>query len=102
MSEDYEWIDDANLNELVNRFQKMLKADMQFFFDVNEFEVIIDYFIDFQEFDKGRIAVRSALQQHPSGIGFKIRSAKLLAQKWKLLRGVRAIKPTRINRDCKR
>lgn len=83
MSEDYEWIDDTNLNELVNRFEKMLKADMQFFFDVNEFEVVIDYYIDFQEFDKARLAVEAALQQHPTGTGFNIRSAKLMAQSGK-------------------
>lgn len=83
MSEEYDWIDDTNLSELVNRFEKMLKTDMQFFFDVNEFEAVIDYFIDFQIFDKAKLAVDSALQQHPSYTGFKIRDAKLLAQKGK-------------------
>ena len=80
MSEDYEWIDDTNLHELVNRFEKMINAEMQFFFDVNEFEAVIDYYIDFQDFDKSKIAVESALLQHPSCSSFNIRSAKLLAQ----------------------
>ncbi len=83
MSEEYSWSDDTNHNELVVRFEKMLETDMHFFFDVNEFEIIIDYFIDFQILDKAKLAIDLALQQHPSYLGFKIKSAKLLAQNGK-------------------
>lgn len=79
MSEDFDWIDDNNVNELIQRFEKMLAAGLHFFFDVSEFESIIDYFIDFQEFDKANLAVESAMQQHPSVSSFNIKSAKLLA-----------------------
>ncbi len=79
MSEDFGWIEDNDLNELVQRFDKMIQANLHFFFDVNEFEAIIDYFIDFQEFDKARVAIDSAIQQHPRTSTFIIRNAKLNA-----------------------
>lgn len=79
MSEDFEWMEDNDLNDLIRRFDKMISANLHFFFDVSEFESIIDYFLDFQEFDKARLAIDSAFQQHPSVSAFNIRSAKLLA-----------------------
>ncbi len=79
MSEDNEWIDDNEIVELINRFDSMLAKDLHYFFDVAEFEAIIDYFLDFQIVEKAKIAIESAVQQHPSYLGFSLKSAKLSA-----------------------
>lgn len=79
MSEEFDWLGDDDLIALVDRFDAMLKAGMQYFFDVDEFESIVDYHFDMADFEKSKIAVEQALLQHPGNTGFKIRQARLMA-----------------------
>ena len=96
MNDEFRWIEDGDINDLISRFEKMLGSQMHLFFDVNEFEALVDYFIDFQEFDKAEIAIESALQQHPSVSSFIIRKAKLQALNGKYYEALEELNQTEL------
>jgi len=79
MSEDFDWIGEEALSSLVERFKDMLKKKMQYFFDVDEFEAIIDFFYDNADYELSQKAIEQALLQHPGYTGFRIREARILA-----------------------
>ncbi len=60
MSEELDWLGDRDVNALVKRFDTMLKADLQYFFDVDEFEIIIDYYFEIHDFNMARTAIEQA------------------------------------------
>jgi len=79
MGEELGWLGEQQFGELINRFELMVKDDMQYFFDVDEFEIIIDYYLDTQNLQMGEKAISEGLKQHPSCSDFDIRKARLLA-----------------------
>ncbi len=79
MDDDFGWDDELNVDELISRFEEMVKSNGSHFFDSNEFEAIIDYYLDFHILDRAKIAIDLALQLHPSQPGLKIKSARLMA-----------------------
>lgn len=79
MSEEFEWLGEQDPGDLINRFESMVKGELQYFFDVDEFETIIDYYLDIQDLQMSRNAISEGLKQHPSCSEFDIRKARLLA-----------------------
>jgi len=73
-----DWVNDDNLKELINRFQDAHSAGLQSFFDVDDFEAIIDFYLDSGMFNEANAAVEIAMEQHPSANGFQIRYARVL------------------------
>jgi len=67
---------EADLKALVKRFEKMLKSNEQYFFDVEEFEEIIDYYLDNQVLSKAKKALDIALAQHPGSSLFLLKQAR--------------------------
>ena len=65
--------------EIVNRFEKMLKNDEHYFFDVDDFEDIIEYYIEESNARKALKVIDFALLQHPDSFILLLRKAQLLA-----------------------
>lgn len=83
MDEELNWQQENDITVLVNRFEALLKAGKGHFFDVEEFEAIIDYYLDVQQTAMTRAAIEWAEAQHPGSNSFKIREARLLTQETK-------------------
>lgn len=82
MKEEFEEIfQDDESNELISRYEEMLKSDKQYFFDVFEFETIIDYYIDVNKSNYALNVVRFASQQHPNSINIQLKEAQVLIDK---------------------
>jgi predicted Zn-dependent protease len=79
MSEDFEMMDENQVNDLVNRYETMLEKDLPIYFDTDEFEIIIDYYFDNQAAGQAGQAIENALELFPSLAAFQIRKARLLA-----------------------
>ncbi len=79
MSEDFEMMDENQVNDLVSRFESMLNEGLQVYFDADEFEVIIDFYFEKQNSEKADKAIETALHLFPSASSFQIRKARLLA-----------------------
>lgn len=70
--------DNINLNELVERFEKMLKEKKHFFFDTEEYEDLIDYYLQLGETKLATKALDMGMEQYPGSTGLLIRQAQLL------------------------
>jgi tetratricopeptide (TPR) repeat protein len=69
--------------EVVKRYQDMLERQDTTFFDLYEYEFIIDHYIDQLRFKEAYIAVGHAMVQHPYSSSLKIRYIQLLIESGK-------------------
>jgi tetratricopeptide (TPR) repeat protein len=82
MKEEFEEIfHDEESNELVSRYEEMLKSNRKYFFDVFEFESIIDYYIDTNKANNALSVVKFAAQQHPNSLNLQLKEAQVLIDK---------------------
>ena len=75
-SESY-WYDDEMLRS-VSRYEDMLKNHTRCFFDVHEFEDIIDYYLDSENFTKAAVAADYAARIYPLASTIQLRMAEIL------------------------
>jgi len=73
--------EDGDLKAIIGRFENMLKRVKNFFFDVHEFEKIIDHYLDTNFFVKALDAVKFGKSQHPGSITLQIKEAQVYAEK---------------------
>ena len=79
MEEEYEEYSEEGVKELVARFEQTLSAGRPGYFDVEEFEEIIDYYDYNQNINRLEIALKTASDIHPHHISFKIKQAQRLS-----------------------
>ncbi len=65
--------------DLLKRYEEMLKSGSGVFFDADEFEIIIDSYLVGNQYAMALNAVDSALSQYPFSIDFLIQKAQLLS-----------------------
>ena len=68
--------DDDLTNEAVTRFEDMLENQRPAYFDAEEFELIIDYYMQNNNLRRSRQAVDLALAQHPDDVNLRIKNAR--------------------------
>jgi tetratricopeptide (TPR) repeat protein len=83
MNEERENTYDEEYDAIVKRYEDMLKKKKHFFFDVHEFEDIIDYYLDMNEFSNAANAVDHAIKQHPDSSIIKVKWAQILIDEGK-------------------
>ncbi len=82
MSEDFEnHFEEKDIFGIITRYQDMLKQHQSCFFDLFEFEDIIDYYIDNEEYSGAEEAIQIALKQYPFATSLKLRYARILTEK---------------------
>jgi len=64
------------LKQTLDRFKEMITSGKEYFFDVDQFEDLIDYFLDRGEFESSGEVLEHALKQHPFSNSIKIRLAQ--------------------------
>ena len=65
--------EDQNNNNLsLTRFESMLKTNSVFFFDADEFEEIIHYYLETGKIALAKKATKLGLEQHPTSINLKL------------------------------
>ena len=76
--DDNSWEEENNdeTGEAVSRFEDMLENQRPTYFDAEEFELIIDYYIQNNNLKRSRQAVDLALSQHPDDINLRIKNAR--------------------------
>lgn len=79
--------------EIVRRYERMRNNNETGFFDVVEFETIIDYYLELNDVHHASEAAESASRQHPASFSIQMRKAKVFIDKG---RPVDALKITRI------
>jgi len=81
MKDQYNYIFDEELEMVLQRFNEMLKAKEAKYFDVHEFEDIIDYYTDHQNLKYAELAVMHAKKQHPNIQSIKLKEVRLFLEK---------------------
>lgn len=87
-------------NELFSRFETMLSKKDIYYFDISEFNEIIEIYIDTSNLNRAKIAIELGLKQHPQSLELLVKKANLLVetQKYKeaktILNSVEKIEPS--------
>ncbi|HKL08156.1 MAG TPA: tetratricopeptide repeat protein [Bacteroidales bacterium] len=81
MKEDFEDFFSDDYNELVNRYEDMIKNKHQYFFDVYEFENIIDFYIETNKANNALNVVKFASKQHPGSLAIQLKKAQVFIDK---------------------
>lgn len=92
MSDDRDFaFEKEEILQTVRRYEKMKKNRTMSFFDVYEFENIIDYYIDSNESNSAYEAVFLASQQHPTSIPIQLKKAQVLVDKGETLQSIQIL-----------
>jgi predicted Zn-dependent protease len=74
----FEELEDEQLKTLVEKFDGMIQSGDRLFFDVEEFEMIIDHYLILNQLDKTNIAIKYAMEQYPHIASFMLKKAQML------------------------
>ncbi|GAB4282214.1 MAG: tetratricopeptide repeat protein [Marinilabiliales bacterium] len=93
MKNDWNFFQKPDLeNELIQRYKKMLHENSNYYFDVFEFEDIIDYYLSKNELKKAGQAVDIALNQHPNSTAIIYKKANVLYESKKYNKALEILK----------
>ncbi|CAA7196513.1 tetratricopeptide repeat protein [Chryseobacterium potabilaquae] len=67
-------------NELVKKFEEMMENNDEFYFDTEELEDIIVYYLELGDFNYADTAVNYGLRLHPNSLGIKIKKLEVLLE----------------------
>jgi tetratricopeptide (TPR) repeat protein len=89
MNENHEpFFEEEGIFESINRFEDMLNRNDSCYFDVFEFENIVDFYIDQHNFLNAKAAIERGLRQHPCSSSLKYRLAQIYIQNGKPSKGL--------------
>lgn len=69
--------EELNFQQNLRKFEEMLKFGRTSFFDVDDFEELIDYYLDIRNFRYAEKACAKALSQHPGAYGIRIKQVHI-------------------------
>ncbi|MFZ4931666.1 tetratricopeptide repeat protein [Chryseobacterium sp. Mn2064] len=67
-------------NELVKKFEEMMENNDEFYFDTEELEDIIVYYLELGDFNYADMAVSYGLKLHPNSLDIKIKKLEILLE----------------------
>jgi len=91
---------DSEFLELVRRYEEMISNSTRYYFDVDEFEDIIDHYINLGKLNHAHKATLHALRQHPASTSIQLKKSLILNEKGQpleSLRTLRAIEKIEVN-----
>ncbi len=83
---------EEEVRQTVQKFEKMRKNNENYFFDVIEFETIIDYYIESNNSIKAFEAAILASEQHPNSVSIQLRKARVLLDKGRAMETLKILK----------
>jgi tetratricopeptide (TPR) repeat protein len=83
---------EEEVKQAVQKFERMRRNNENYFFDVIEFESIIDYYIESNNPAQAFEAASMATEQHPHSVSIQLRKAKVLLDKGRAVETLRILK----------
>lgn len=74
------FFEEEEYSKIINRYKDMLSKNRSYYFDLYEFENIIDYYINSNDYKSALRSVRIGLSQHPYSISLKLKYAQILIE----------------------
>ncbi|MDX9928606.1 MAG: tetratricopeptide repeat protein [Bacteroidales bacterium] len=90
--EKYGFAHEREVEEVVRRFELMKRNNQNIFFDVSEFETIIDYYFENNNYAKAYDAAEIAVHQHPNSVPIQLRQARVLLDKGRAVETLRILR----------
>jgi len=87
-----DYINDDEVLDLVKRYHDMRCNNMVIFFDLCEYEIIIDYYLNEYNYQEAIIAIKLALVQHPYSLSLKLKHIQVLIETGKPARALSIIR----------
>jgi tetratricopeptide (TPR) repeat protein len=86
----------GNINEeaiaALNRYEEMLKYNKNYYFDIYEFEYLIDYYNDLNDLEKAENLIEYALKIHPNTSSILLKKAQILISKGQHFNSLKLLK----------
>lgn len=92
MEEDRLGYADEDVSGIVERYESTTKNNESAFFDVVEFETIIDYYLEHNDVSYAFEAAEAAFRQHPNSTSLQLRRAKVMIDKGRAVDALKTIK----------
>jgi tetratricopeptide (TPR) repeat protein len=93
MEEDkYGFSHEEEIKEVIQRFEKMKRNNENYFFDVVEFETIIDFYLESNNSVRAFEAATVATSQHPNSVSIQLRKARVLLDRGRAVEALRILK----------
>lgn len=83
---------EEEIRSAVQKFERMRSNNQSCFFDVIEFESIIDYYIESNNSLKAYEAAILAAEQHPNSVSIQLRKARVLLDRGRAVEALRILK----------
>jgi len=83
---------EEEIKQVIQRFERMKRNNESYFFDVIEFETIIDFYLESNNPAKAFDAATIATKQHPNSVSIQLRKAKVLLDKGRAVETLRILK----------
>jgi len=94
MEEEKHWFsqEEEDVSKVVQRFERMKRNNENYFFDVIEFETIIDYYLEHNNQARAFEAASIASRQHPNSVPIQLRNARVLLDRGRIAEALRILK----------
>jgi tetratricopeptide (TPR) repeat protein len=83
---------EEEVKQAVQKFERMRRNNEKYFFDVIEFESIIDYYIESNDPSQAYEAASMATQQHPHSVSIQVRKARVMLDRGRAVEALRILK----------
>ncbi|OQY04303.1 MAG: hypothetical protein B6I20_03275 [Bacteroidetes bacterium 4572_117] len=83
---------DEEVKASLSRYKNMLKSKSSYYFDVFEFEHIIDYYLNKNDSKNANLAIKYALSQHPASTSLLLKQAQGLINQGFPVKSLRLLK----------
>jgi tetratricopeptide (TPR) repeat protein len=83
---------EEEVKQAVQKFEMMRRNNESYFFDVIEFESIIDYYIESNNSLKASEAAALATKQHPNSVSIQLRKARVMLDKGRAVETLKILK----------
>ncbi len=80
------------IQHAVQKFERMKRDNAHYFFDVIEFETIIDFYMESNNSSNAFEAATLATQQHPTSVSIQLRKARVLLDKGRAVEALHILK----------
>jgi len=68
----------AASDNIIREFRELINSNRVRYFDVEQFEQIVDYYLNSSEYNYAQLAINMAVEQHPNSSSILIRKAEVL------------------------
>lgn len=79
--EDRYFTGEENISDMLSRFKSSMVSGRKDYFDVSEFEKLVEYFLDEGDISSSEIAARQGIQIHPGAVQLHLKYAQVLLNK---------------------